>query len=87
MRGLYTTMLPAGILLAAMLNPLRRRVQSLVDRRFYRQKYDAQQALARFSTTLSNEVEDRQGVETLLLQVIDETIQPSKASLWLRERS
>lgn len=73
------------LLVAALLNPARRRIQALIDRRFYRQKYDAQLAVSRFSATLSNDVEDIGEIENLLQQVLDETIQPASAVLWLRE--
>lgn len=75
------------LLVAALLNPLRGRIQSLIDRRFFRQKYDAQQALSRFSATLNSEVADSEGIAALLLEVLDETIQPDGAALWLREKN
>jgi hypothetical protein len=69
--------------IAALFNPLRRRMQSLIDRRFYRGKYDAQTTLSAFSNKLREETDlDRLGDE--LLSAVRETMQPAHASLWLR---
>jgi hypothetical protein len=72
------------LLIAALFTPLRRRLQSTVDRRFYRRKYDAARTLARFSMTLRSEV-NLDGLRTQLVGVVDETMQPVHVSLWLRE--
>jgi hypothetical protein len=73
------------LIVAALFQPLRQRVQQLVDRRFYRSKYDAAQVVTRFSETLRQEVNLDQ-LREQLLTVVQETLQPTYLSLWLRPR-
>ncbi len=72
------------LVIAALFNPLRRRVQDFVDRRFYRRKYNAEQALASFATLARQEV-DPEEIGERFLGVVEETVQPESASLWLRK--
>jgi hypothetical protein len=77
------TVAGATLVVAALFQPLRRRIQAFIDRRFYRSKYDAEQTIADFSAKLRNDI-DLDHLTTEMASVVHDTLQPAHFSLWLR---
>ncbi len=77
------TIVLTTLLVAALFQPLRRRLQALIDRRFFRSRYNAARAVAGFSSAMRSEVH-LQSLTDHLLDIVDETMRPEHVSLWLR---
>jgi len=69
--------------IAALFNPLRRRIQGFIDRRFYRRKFDSALLLAEFGRTVRDEV-DLGRMQEALIGTVQDTLQPAHLSLWVR---
>ena len=81
-RSEVTTVL-STLAIAALFVPLRNKIQEVVDRRFYRKKYDAQQVLSDFANTVRDET-DLEKLTSRLVQVVNDTMQPKSVSVWLK---
>ena len=85
-QGSSLTVAAATLTVAAIFQPVRRRVQALADRRFNRRRHDAARTIADFSARLRDEI-DLDTLMAELQEVVEETMQPTRASLWLRPQA
>ena len=72
------------LIIAALFTPARKRLQKIIDRRFYRARYNAQQTLSRFTTIAQDEVDVEQ-LKDQLIDVVMDTLHPEEVTLWLRK--
>jgi hypothetical protein len=82
--GNQLSVVASTLLIAALFRPLRRRVQGFIDRRFYRKKYDARKTLEEFGDRLRGGTE-LENLVNELVEVVHDTMRPTRVSLWLRE--
>ncbi len=82
--GSELTIVASTLVIAALFNPLRKRIQNIIDKRFYRRKYDAAKVLGAFGATARDET-NLDALTGELLRALDETMQPEFVGLWLRD--
>ena len=85
-QGSDVAIIISTLAIAALFNPLRHRVQDVIDHRFFRRKYDAQKVLAAFGATARDEV-DLNKLTSELVGVVQETMQPASVNIWLRSNN